>query len=173
MSPPSNNPIIIRRSPRSMMASFLLLIGLVSASVYLTVRFDWSIQTISLGMWSGRNIFMPLPLFALIPFGLLGYIGHGLYNCKYIICDDYVLEIRGLVEIRRKSIRLNYTHIRGVEISESIWQQLWRVADVHVLSDVSALSADHMSDGYVQMKGVTNAHRIKDLIQSRIQSRAH
>ena len=158
-------PIVIFRAVRSEAAGILLLFTLIVLTIYLTARFDWSVQHLQIGTWAGRTVTLPVPLFAILPLALLGVLVHAALNCRYIICDTYVLEVSGLLDIRRRSVRLNYVHIRGVEISASLWQQLLGVADLIVLGPI----VNH-SEHTIVMKGVKRAHSIQDLIIQRIQT---
>lgn len=163
-SAPHAEPLVIFRSIRSETAPLLLLLVLVVLAIFLTARFEWSVQRVALGTWAGRNMGLPIPLFAILPLGLLANILHSALNYRYILCDTYVLEVSGLLDLRRRSLRLNYIHIRGVEISASVWQQLLGVADLIVIGPI----VNH-SEHTIQMKGIARAHAIKDFINAHIQ----
>lgn len=161
--------IVIYRSLRSELASILLLLVLTVMAAYGTAAYSWSVQHVPLGTYDGHPVYFRLPLFAIIPLALLAKILHSLLNYRYILCDEYVLEVRGLWALRRKSIRLNYSHIRGVEISESLWQQLLRIADIQILSDISMMAMPGAAgEHFIEMKGVASPRMIKDMIQTRI-----
>ncbi len=168
------NNIVIFRSARSQLISILCLIALIAYAVYATHRYDWAVQDITFGSPDGRQIHFPLPLFGLLPLALAAKILHSLLNFRYILCDTYVLEVQGLWALRRKSIRLNYVHIRGVEISESIVQQLLGIGDIEILSDISIVGASGIAAEHtILMRGVARPREIKDTIQSHIQSQSH
>lgn len=157
--------IVIYRALRSQTGSLLVFFATLAAAVYLTARFDWSVENIDLGPWAGREVQMPVPLFGIVPLALLAKILHSLLNCRYIICDTYVLEVRGLWDLRRKSIRLNYIHIRGVEINASLWQQVLGISDLTILGPTMEPVAHS-----IEMKGIARARKVKDLINARIES---
>ena len=160
----TDEPLVIYRSHRSELMSILLFLVLFAASIYASMVFPWATQRIPLGSMFGAELYLPLPLFAIIPLALLGRILHGLYNYRYILCDEYVLEVKGLLSLRRRSIRLNYVHIRGVQIDESLLQQFLGIGDLQILG----ITGEH-GEPRIEMKGVANPRALKDLIQQNIQ----
>ncbi|MBN8550995.1 MAG: PH domain-containing protein [Deltaproteobacteria bacterium] len=156
-------PTVIFRSLRSEIPALVILIALTVSSIWLTARFEWSVQRLALGEWLGYPISLPIPLFAILPITLGVFIVHSLYNYRYILCEDYVLEVSGLMDLQRRSVRLNYLHIRGVEIRASIWQQLVGVSDLIVLGPHAELEK-----ATIEMKGIRNAHAVKDAINASI-----
>lgn len=155
--------IVIYRSIRSRLLALLAVFALTAASIYLSSRYAWAMQYIEVGAWLGVSLQLPLPLFGIVPLALLAQVVHSLLDYRYILCEDYVLGVEGLLSLKRRSIRINYVHIRGMEIDESLWQQLLRVGDLTIL----ATTLDQ-GEHEVTMRGIAQPRRIKDLIQARV-----
>jgi uncharacterized membrane protein YdbT with pleckstrin-like domain len=161
---PEEHPqIVIYRSIRSRFLSLVAVFALTAASIYVSSHYPWSMQYIDIGAWLGVSLLLPLPLFSIVPLAFLAQIVHSLLDYRYILCDDYVLGVEGLLSLKRKSIRINYVHIRGMEIDESLWQQVLRVGDLTILA-TTLDQGEHL----VTMRGIANPRRIKDLIQARV-----
>ena len=156
-------PIVIYRSHLNEWFNIVLVCGLSLVAGILTQMYEWSLQWIPLGSIAGLNLAFPLPLFAILPLALLGIVVHNLYNYKYILCADYVLSVKGLWDFNRSSVRINYVHIRGVEIDEGLAQRLFGLGDLRILG-----TAGTGSDHAVIMEGIRNPRKIKDIIQTRM-----
>lgn len=162
----NKQPVVIYRSHLNEWINILLVCLLSLCAGILTNKLEWSLQWISLGSLFGTNLTFPLPLFAIVPLALLGVIIHNVYNYRYILCDDYVLSVKGLWDFNRSSVRINYVHVRGVEIDEGLIQQVFGLGDLRILG-----TAGTESDHAVVMQGVRNPRKIKDLIQERINAK--
>lgn len=156
-SAPHEN-IVIFRSPLNELVSILSVFALTILSVYLSVLFPWSVEHVTIGPAS-----IPIPLFGLLPLIILFRLLHNLYNFRYILCDEYVLEVRGLWSLAAKSVRINYIHIRGIEIDESLVQRILGLGDVSILGVIG-----NQGEPCLVINGVRHPRKVKDLIQERV-----
>ncbi|MBX7144184.1 MAG: PH domain-containing protein [Oligoflexia bacterium] len=150
--------LVIYRSALSELVSIVSVIALTILSVYLSVLFPWSVEHVNVG-----PLAIPIPLFGLLPLIILFRLLHNLYNYRYILCDEYVLEVRGLWSLAAKSVRINYIHIRGIEIDESLVQRILGLGDVSILGVIG-----NQGEPCLTMKGLRNPRHVKDLIQDRV-----
>jgi hypothetical protein len=158
----SGETIVIFRSAFSEFTGFFYVIILVAMASYLTFIYPWSLQHAEISIPDLFAFSVPVPLFALIPLTMLLRVFHNLFDCRYIICDEYVLEVDGLWSFARKSVRINYIHIRGIEIDESFNQRLLGLGDIAILG---VADQGHPS---IVMRGVAKPRQIKDIIQERV-----
>jgi uncharacterized membrane protein YdbT with pleckstrin-like domain len=162
-----SNNIVIFRSPLSEFWGFCATAAVTVLSIYLSGVFPWSIQEISIALTGSNQFSLAVPLFALLPLTMLMQVIHNIYDYRFILCDDYILEVRGLWSLFRKSVRINYVHVRGIEIDESFLQQLFGHGDVAILG-----VADQGHPAII-MRGIAKPRAVKDLIQSRVNAQLH
>ncbi|RIL03485.1 MAG: hypothetical protein DCC75_12925 [Proteobacteria bacterium] len=130
--------------------------------IYLTVKFDWSVQYFGLGQWLGYKIRLGLPLFGIFPLIALVWVVRSIYDELYILTDEYALKIMGRCSLTGKTIRLNYVNMRGVNIEKNLYQRLFDVGDLVVESDVTTAGSQ------IRMKGISNPRFYKDLLQKKM-----
>lgn len=158
----NGNTIVIFRSALGEVTGFFYVLILAAMASYLTFLYPWSLQHAEISIPGLFAFSLPVPLFALVPLTMLLRVFHNLFDCRYIICDEYVLEVEGLWSFARKSVRINYIHIRGIEIDESFTQHLLGLGDIAILG---VADQGHPS---IVMRGVAKPREIKDIIQERV-----
>ena len=158
--------IVIYRSPLNEIPRGIVLLALYVATIYVSWTYPESIQYVSLGELFGRELSMGLPLFGIVPLVFMGAISHSLLNFRYVLTPDYVMEIEGLLDLREKSVRLHYIHIRGMEIDRSVLQKLLNIGDLRLGSAVAH------GDSEIVMKGIYNPRHYKDIINQRIMAQS-
>ncbi len=154
--------IIIRPS----IISQLHLLALFLLSLWVTydsfARFPDTVEHYFLGSAFGFDVGLSLPAMGILPLVLGAALIHKLLNRKYVLCEDYILEIEGLVAFTLRTVRLRYLHIRGLEIDCNILQRMLGVGDLRVGGEISPEDTD------VVMMGIYNPNRYKDIIKERI-----
>ncbi len=154
--------VVVYRGVFSEWGWLLLTIVLAAGAYHATPVSPWSVQEVVLNQGSPRALSINLPLLALLPIlSGLKYL-HSLFDQRYIICPDYVMEIRGILGWKRHSTRVNYVHIRGIEIDESLVEQMLGIGELRILTGPTS------SDEYaICMDGIANPRGVKDIIQAR------
>jgi len=157
---------VFARCARDELHLILFFLGAVAIMVWLTRELPWSLQTVDLGEIIGWDIQVGIPLFALLPIMIGLVIMRRLYDRRYILTPEYVLQVEGLTSLRRRSLRLHYQHIRGVEIDVSFLDMILGSGDVLLFSDVAQQNAQ------IALLGVSHPRAVKDRIEARIRERA-
>lgn len=153
--------IVIYRSAWSELGKILLVILTGVVMVYVSNRFPWTVQHLSLGQLFGRELNVGIPLLGIIPLLILGRLAWKLLNNKYVLGHEHVTEVNGILSFKLSTTRLLYLHIRGVEIDATIFQRILNLGDVHLASDV------YKGEGEIVFEGVKNPNLIKEVLQQR------
>ncbi len=152
---PELEEVVFSRSPLAMFPMVILTVLLAVFAAYLTARFSWSVQLIHLGERS-----IALPLFALVPLILGAVAIRDLYDARYIIGADHVRAVSGLISFRKSDVRVEFEHIRGVEVDRSLWGRLVNVGDLRIGTAMAA-------EVEIIIRDVQNPSGYRDIILSR------
>jgi hypothetical protein len=97
---------------------------------------------------------------------LLGLISYRRFNVRYVIADDGIKALRGILSNSQIDSKLEYYQIRGTEIHRTLFQRLIRTGDLHLRgatgSDVEVCFKGILYPYYFQ-KVIENRHRIETL----------
>lgn len=121
-----------RCSPLAVLPFILLFFILTALAIYLTYLYPGSVQYIDLYPLIEKDIYLPIPLFFIIPLFLLSYIMHTLYDALYIIGEDYVRATYGLLSFNKTDVRLEFVDVRGIEINRGIYGRIVNTGTIHV-----------------------------------------
>lgn len=154
--------ITIYPSPLAQVHLIFLIFMAAVIAAYVDARFVWGSQDLFLGEFFGYPLTVNIPLLGLVPLVLLAMLAHRLLDRRYVLSEDYILEVEGLLAWRLRTVRLRYLHIRGLEVDRSILQNLFGVGDLRVGGETSPEDTD------VVMYGIAHPEAFKDLIKERI-----
>lgn len=147
--------IVFGRSPLAMLPMVICAILLALVAAYATARFPWSVQMVSV-----LGVSMKLPLFALVPL-ILGVLAiRDLYDARYIIGADHVRAIDGIISFRKNDSRVEFEHIRGIEVDRSLWGRLVNVGELRIGTAMAA-------EVEIIIRGVQNPSLYRDIILTR------
>lgn len=82
------------------------------------------------------------------------------FNVRYLIADDGIEALRGILSNRQVDAKLEYYQIRGTEIHRSLFERLIGTGDLHVRGSTS-------NDSEVAFKGISEPYRYQKVIQER------
>lgn len=82
------------------------------------------------------------------------------FNVRYVIADDGIKALRGILSNNQVDAKLEYYQIRGTEIHRSIFQRIIGTGDLHVRGSTGY-------DTEVSFKGIYDPYRYQKLIQER------
>jgi uncharacterized membrane protein YdbT with pleckstrin-like domain len=152
------------QSPYNLSALFFCLLITFLFAVYTINLYPWTTDWIELGQVGTEKFNLPIPLFGIIPLFIFAVIVHRLLNYKLVLCEEYVLLVEGLMQWREKSYRIHYEKIQEIGIQQTLIQRILNVGDIHIL----AVTGEHSS---LIMPGVYNPRRVKDSIETRLNSK--
>lgn len=159
--------IVIYRSPLSQLGKIILFLLSIPFMVWFSATFPQSVEHLQF-TWRGELAFaVGVPMSGIVPILLLAAITHGLFNYKYVICDDYVIEIAGLISLSLRTTRLHYIHIKTVEVNKNILERILNIGDLVIAADMT------QADSQINMRGVNDPHQYKDIIHERIRVKAN
>ena len=148
--------IVLYRHFLSLGLEIILFVVVSIAALYYTIKYPEFIQYVDIGIFT-----FPIPLFLLPPIVLAAYIIHGLYNYKYIISDDYVLDYEGVLSFKMRETRVEYEHVRGIEVDKTLYQRMLGLGDIKIGSAMK-------NDVEVMLKGIYDPNYYKDIIENRL-----
>jgi hypothetical protein len=153
--------IIICRSMLDLWIPVCIFLLLVLVMVFGTWLYPESVQKISFGEVLGYKVTVAIPFFGLFPFALLGVIFHKVYDEKYVLTPDYILEVQGLCALKFHSARLRYIHIKDVELDQKLHQRFFDIGDLILATSITS------GDSNIHMRGIANPRAVKEIIQAR------
>ncbi len=124
--------------------------------IYSSINYPWTVQNVAV---FGSEI--PLPLMGIFPILILVVLVVKHFNYRYVISEDHVRTLSGIISLRMLDKRLDMQHIRGVEIERSIFDRLFNLGDLEIGS------AMHGQDDLI-MYGIYNPERFRKMIEHQI-----
>lgn len=116
---------IIYRTPIAYGPHLLLFAVLTAFGLYSVFELPWSLLEIDLGAFV-----LVFPILAL-PAILVGtYILHSLYDAKYIITEEYIRCIEGILSFQREDDFLEHRHMSSIEVENSVCGRLFNTGSV-------------------------------------------
>lgn len=156
--------VVFHRSWRNEIPAIMLLVLSVLFSVYLVLDFpeiflqDSNFNFLAFGNYS----WLPSMLGAfLVPLVVLGFLIHRLFDDRFIITEDSIVAVNGLLSLKLCSSRVHFAHVRGVEVEQGIFQRLVNTGNLMVGS------AAHLGQEVV-MKGVGNPTYYREIIAAQV-----
>lgn len=148
-------------STKAHLGKIILILLFLCLMVYARSVWPWSIERFDIGLF-GAQMTVRLPLFALPPIVILAWSIHALFDKIYVICDNYLLQVSGRCSFTQLTTRLQYIHVKVVDVRKPFFGRILNYGDVIVSTDIS------QGDSKIILQGVHNPHHFKDLIQARI-----
>lgn len=152
---PDLREVVFSRSPLAMLPMVILTVLLAMLAAYLTALLPWSVQILHVGEGT-----VALPLFALVPLILGAVAIRDLYDARYVIGADHVRAVSGLISFRKSDVRVEFEHIRGVEVDRSLWGRLVNVGDLRIGTAMAA-------EVEINIRDVQNPSVYRDIILAR------
>lgn len=152
--------IKFRCSPIAVLPLIIFFIAFIILGIYQTFSYPSSIQYIELFTFSGKVIYLPIPIFLIIPLLMSGCILHTLYDAVYVIGEDYIRATYGLLSFQKKDIRLEFVDVRGIEINRGIYGRIANTGSIFVGTAMK-------EDEELFIENVFNPSQYRDLIIKR------
>lgn len=128
-----------------------------AAAVYLTIEFpSYALIPLDIGTRT-----MMIPFIAVLPIIFFSKATFRIYNERFVLTPEYLIHVTGRLTWRERSVRLEYSRIQEIEISESIWQRILGLGDV-ILIPIAGITNSAMT-----MKGLRHPRGVKDMIRER------
>ncbi len=156
--------IVIGPSVRDQWVHLIIFVFLMVFMVVGSLRFPWLVQQVNLNLPPGYDITFNVSLLALFPLISIAFIAHRLFDERYILTPEYILEISGRCSLKFHSARLRYIHVKDVEIDKKLYQRFLNVGDLIVATSITS------GDSNIRMKGIVNPWEIKKIVQERTRS---
>lgn len=153
--------IIVYRSPRSEWPQLVLLLFLLLLVDMLAFSFPKTLFPISFGNFRGVDIGIIIPLLLVFPLFVLGRIGWRLFDQRYVVGLESLVEVTGLASFNTRTTEVYYTNIRAVEIEQTFIQRLLHTGNLKI----GALLSDQ---GDITMSGIRNPEQIKGILERRL-----
>ena len=157
----SDKELLLFKSP---IAEGPLIVAVTAVSILCLdwyYRFPNATQTIIIPLSTDSTLPVTISLFGIIPLILLAVVAHRLWNFRYVIGQDYVRTIEGLLSISKKDMRLEFHNIRGVEIDRSLYGRIVNIGDLLVGSSMHA-------EIELQLRGLRDPSFYRDVILHRM-----
>ena len=98
---------------------------------------------------------------AWIPILVLLVIFWRKYNVRYVLKDDLIASVTGILSLKRNYSSTQYSSIRGVNARQSIIGMLLNFADV-------AVGTSETNEQEIVMRGISSPHKVVELCYSRM-----
>jgi hypothetical protein len=144
--------IIIRQSWLNQTGMIVLILATLALTSYLSVVFpDYTTISTELGV--------ELPILNFIPLAMLMRCAFVIYNERFVITPEYLIDVEGRLAWRERSTRVEYHRVQEIKIEETVVQRILGLGDVTVVPLAG-------SDGVpICLRGVSHPRVVKDLIR--------
>jgi hypothetical protein len=146
----------------------LVLLYLITSgmSVYLSYLLPWTIIVGDLFTIGETRVMLHIPLLWFIPFGLLGTAVFRLYDVRYLIDTDGIEAKIGLLNFRKRTVRVRFEDIRSVKTHQDLIGRLFDIGRIEIRTAAT-------SDLEILIDGVSAPLEIHSMIESEKAQRQH
>jgi membrane protein YdbS with pleckstrin-like domain len=144
--------IIIRQSWLNQCGMILLILMTLAGTSYVSLLYP-EYTTID------SNIGVSIPLLNLIPLTMVLRCAFTIYNERFVITPEYLIDVEGRLAWRERSTRIEYHRVQEIKIEETILQRLFNLGDVTVVPLAGTEGIP------ICLRGVSHPRTVKDLIR--------
>lgn len=150
--------IVIAKVWRSELPRVVVMLASCAVSVFLSLKFPGSVIRGELLTLGSRTVYLSLPLFWLVPFGIYLELLYRIYNVRYAM-DPRFLEARlGVLSLSQNIVRVRYDDIRGVETDQTVLGRALDFGDVQVGTAATAGME-------IVMRGIGAPREVREVIE--------
>lgn len=153
--------IIVYRSPRSEWPQIVLVLFLCLLVNMAAFSYPGTLYPISFGEFRGTPIGIVIPLLMFFPLVLVGRMFWRLFDQRYVVGLESIVEVTGLASFNTKTTEVYYTNIRAVEIEQTVIQRLLHTGNLKIGALLS-------NQGDITMAGIRNPEQIKGILERRL-----
>lgn len=153
--------IAIRHHWANQLPLIIAIVFLSYAAYKISVAFPITVQELLRFSIFGTDISLKLPFFAIFPVVGVFVLIHRLFNERLVLHPEYLLFREGLLSWRELSSRIEYEHVREINIGQNIFQKLFNIGELRVSTVATQIAAE------VTMTGVRRPRRVKDEVYRR------
>lgn len=155
----SNAVLVIPRVWRAELARMVMFFGSLVGAVFLSKLFPGSVISGVLFSLGDSTIVLTLPLWWLLPLGVLGSLVWRIYNVRYLI-DSKGIECReGILSINLRSTRIAYEDVRSIETEQTLIGRFLDFGDI--LIGTAATGGIE-----IWFEGIGSPKEVQEIIQS-------
>jgi hypothetical protein len=144
--------VIIRQSWLNQVGMIILTLATLAITSYLSILYP---EYTTLPLESG----LALPVLNCIPLAMALRSAFAIYNERFVITPEYLIDVEGRLAWRERSTRIEYHRVQEIKIEETIVQRIFGLGDVTV---VPLAGADGVP---ICLRGVSHPRLVKDLIR--------
>jgi hypothetical protein len=139
----------------------LLLLYIITSclSVYLSYLIPWTIIVGELFVVGGVRVILHLPLLWFVPIGFLATAVFRLYDVHYMIDTDGIEAKIGLLNFRKRTVRVRFEDIRSVKTHQDLIGRLFDIGRIEIRTAAT-------SDLEIFLEGVSAPLEIHSMIES-------
>jgi hypothetical protein len=150
--------IIIRQSWLNQLGMIVLALVTLALTSYLSIMYPEYTTVPTEGGLS-------LPVLNCIPLAMVLRSAFAIYNERFVITPEYLIDVEGRLAWRERSTRIEYHRVQEIKIEETIVQRILGLGDVTVVPLAG-------SDGVpICLRGVVHPRVVKDLIRGQKRER--
>lgn len=135
-------------------------------SIYLSYLLPWTIVVGKLFTLGETQVMLHLPLLWFVPIGFLGTAVFRLYDVSYLIDTDGIEAKIGLLNFRKRTVRVRFEDIRSVKTHQDLIGRLFDIGRIEIRTAAT-------SDLEIFLDGVSAPLEIHSMIESEKAQRQH
>jgi len=128
-------------------------------SIYFSYILPWTVIVGELFTLGAIRVELHLPLLWFVPVGFLGTAIFRLYDVRYMIDGDGVVSQSGLINFRKRTVRVRFEDIRSVKTHQDLIGRLFDIGQIEIRTAAA-------SDLEIFLKGVSAPLEIHSMIES-------
>lgn len=159
--------VTIYASPLSDGPKILLLLFSILGVHMAGYSFPETLWRVSLGELGGQDIGIMVPVLGLVPIAIGFWIFRTLYDSRYVIGMDAIVQVRGLSTFTSRATQIYFRNVRAIKVAQSLYQRFFDLGDVRI-GDMFDPSAQTETD--IIMRGIRHPEQVKSVIERRIRA---
>lgn len=143
--------LTIRPTIKSQLANIFLAASLATMA-FRGLGLDWTAAVLISKVLAALSLFLVLVII------------HAIYNYKYVLSDDFILAMEGILSLQLLQTKVRYEDIKFVEVDKSILGRILDYGNVYIASAAT-------SDIEITLRNISSPFLFKEFIMGQVESK--
>lgn len=153
--------VLLYKSWRSQWYGFLLSVIFFVGVHMMAYSYPATLIPFTLGEIGSIKIGIVVPVLMIVPLLILIFSLHSIYDTRYVIRQDALLVVSGLVSYRRHTTEVFYPMVQSIKVDQSVVGRLLNFGNVEIGMPGNA-------NATCMVEGVRSPHQCKAILERRL-----